>query len=98
MTRTEMLQRIDLTEEEFKHLILKFRVFYACLTPQEQRLVNRTLPKAEQVLRVFGPEVDVRDLQLLLSADSSGGTFGQNGINQIVNPGGSGDLGAADNR
>jgi hypothetical protein len=92
MTREEMLKRMGLTDHEFRHLVEKFREFYGHLNPAQQAVVHHALPRFEQAIGLFGHDIKKTDVKMMLTADDSGGggSFGQNGINQITNGGSDG--------
>ncbi len=101
MTHGEMLKRMGLTEDEFTQLLMKFRVFYASLSPAQKAVVNRTLPTLRRAARSLGSGVTAPDLRVLLTTgttDSNAGTFGQDGYDWLLNQGnGDDDDGDDDN-
>ena len=104
MTHPEMLKQLGLTDEVLQNLLLKFRVFYASLTPEESAVVDRLMPRFKRVATLFGGDFTRDEMRTLLAPPPSPspspspgggpipvagavGAFGQNGINQITNPG-----------
>lgn len=88
MNREEMLKRVNLTEQDFHHIVTAFRAFYGSLNDREKAVVNRTLPTLQQALRALGGDIDLGELQILIASSGGGtsGAFGNDGINQITNP------------
>jgi Ca2+-binding EF-hand superfamily protein len=66
MTRDEMLRKMGLTEEQFRNLRQSFGAFYAKLSPEEKKVVDRTLPSLRRAARSLGPDVTENDLRELL--------------------------------
>jgi len=62
MNHVEMLKRLCLTDHELKDLLKKFHVFKTTLNHDQQEAVNRSLPRLEQALKSFGPDVTKEDL------------------------------------
>ena len=104
MTHPEMLRQLGLTDEVLQNLLLKFRVFYASLAPEESAIVDRLMPRFNRVAALFSGVVTPDEMKTLLAPPPSPspspspgggpipvagavGAFGQNGINQITNPG-----------
>jgi hypothetical protein len=67
MTRPDLLKRLNLDEEDFSNLVLKFRVFYASLNENEAAVVNRLLPNFKRVVGIFGGDITRDELKTLLA-------------------------------
>jgi len=65
MTRDEMLEKMDLTEDELQGLLASFRDCYAKLNDRQQAAITRSLPSMTEALQAFGPDVTQESLQQL---------------------------------
>jgi hypothetical protein len=70
-----MLDRIGLTDEEFKDLVQKFQTFHESLNPVQRAAVKRSLPNSAAIAATFGPDVTPEHLGQLLGVDPNHSTF-----------------------
>jgi hypothetical protein len=86
MTREEMLNRMGLTSEEFKDLMLKLAQLRASLNDRQRAVLDRSLPTHSTAAKTFGADVTAGDLQKLLKAEQEGGFAGAAVATQVQNP------------
>jgi hypothetical protein len=86
MTREEMLNRMGLTSEEFKDLMLKLAQLRAALNDRQRAVLDRSLPTHSTAAKTFGADVTAGDLQKLLKAEQEGGFAGAAVATQVQNP------------
>jgi hypothetical protein len=85
MTRSEMLKKMGLKDEELKDLMQKFRNFKDTLNAHQLRVVTRSLPTVTAAAKTFGDDVTAEDLQQLFGTDATSGSFGAHGLNNGPN-------------
>ena len=74
MTHDEMLKGLNLKHDELVDLLTKFESFHSSLNPQQQQVINSSLPSAVDAAKSFSPNVTPQNLQQLLSDSSTSGT------------------------
>jgi hypothetical protein len=75
MTRQEMLDRIGLTDEEFKDLVHKFQAFHNSLNQPQRAAVKRTIPSAAAAAATFGSDVTPEHLGQLVGVHPTDSMF-----------------------
>jgi hypothetical protein len=75
MTRNEMLKRMDLTDEDLKDLVHKFKTFHSSLNERQRAIVTRSLPNISSAAKSFGNDVTAEELQKELGLDRTGVMF-----------------------
>jgi hypothetical protein len=66
MTRIELLQKMNLTQEEHADLMKKYEAFAATLNENQQKVVTAALITLEQARKTFGPHTTVADIENLV--------------------------------
>src|ERR1700749_3711965 len=70
MTREEMLKRLGLTQAENDELMHKLATFLSSLTPKQKKVVLELMPRSSDVVKSFGPDLKIEDLQTLATPDA----------------------------
>jgi hypothetical protein len=70
MTRDEMLKKLGLTQEENDELMSKFAKFLQSLTPNQKRVFLDLMPRTDDVVKSFGPDVTIEQLQTLATPEA----------------------------
>ena len=65
MTREQMLTKLGLTQAENDEMMNKLAGFLKSLNPRQKKVFLDLMPKWEDVVKAFGPDVTIEDLQTL---------------------------------
>jgi hypothetical protein len=89
MTRDEMLQKMGLSDQDHKELLVKFAAFHASLKPSQQEVLMRSMLPLDQAAKSFGPNVTVEHLQAIAASanvGTNGCTVSKSTANNTTNP------------
>ncbi len=82
MTHREMIEKLGLTEKQYRELMKRFAEFCKSLDEDQKRVVRHNLPRMEQAARSLGPDVTVEDFKEFCGTEVSAmgmGCFAEDG-------------------
>ena len=89
--RDFLISKMDLTPDEHADLMEKYEKFAASLTPNQQRVVTRSLLTLEQARKTFGPHTTIEDIENLVGPTFAAANSSCNGAQSQPLPSSPGD-------
>lgn len=76
MDRRELLDKLHLSDPEFRQMLHEFSRFYNSLNHKQQRVVRNSMLSLAQAAKTYGDDVTEQDLAALCGGDGVPGICG----------------------